>query len=82
MRKLVAFVPLDVAPLGVTLLSRKMKASGERPPLSAETTSGNSLTCLSVTLSCCTGLSVCSTGASDETVTLSLMLPSSSVTSA
>src|SRR6476620_6267067 len=77
MRKLVAFVPVlpEVAPVGVrsfdtTLLSRKMNESGERPPLSAATSNGNSRTWRSLTLSCDAGFSVCSTGvASPDTVT-------------
>ena len=55
---LVAFVPVlpEVVPVGVrsfdtTLLSRKMNESGERPPLSAATSNGNSRTCRSLTLS-------------------------------
>ena len=55
MRKLVAFVPVlpEVVPVPpavsfeTMLLSRKMNESGERPPLSAATSSGNSLTCRS-----------------------------------
>src|SRR5215204_6156786 len=90
MRKLVAFVPalpeVVPVPFGVsfetTLLSRKMKERGVRPPLSAETSSGSSLTCRSVTLSCETGVSVWMTGAeSAVTLTTSPTPPTSSLIS-
>src|SRR6185369_17884775 len=65
-----------------TLLSRKMNDNGERPPLSAATSNGNSRTCRSLTLSWLAGFSVCNTGvASPDTVTVLTISPTSSVTS-
>jgi hypothetical protein len=66
----------------LTLLSRKMKARGVRPPDSAATARGSSFTCRSLTFVCRTALSVWMTGVSSAvTVTTSPTPPTSSVMS-